>query len=214
MPNDPQRTKWLARTSENFFDKACIDARLTASPPKHDENGWDFFVEMPPNRIPNIFLDAQPSPIKFLCQVKATDDFSSLRLSMKVSNFENLARTILPAFVVVIDYRGLDEPQYVYVCHFGNERISQTLKRMRELQAKNQTQLNQHEMALSAKFSEKADFHKQEWLFNEILKHTNIDLSAYTRQKIELLDTLGYNEGRYRRNYPGPCAGRVSLIPS
>ena len=134
MSTDTARIKWLADRGENYLEALCIDANLTRSRPGRDEQGWDYFIELPPNRLPAIYLDAQPAPIKFLCQVKATDDFTNLSLSMKVSNWERLARTPLPAFVLILDYRGTKEPQAVYLCHIGADRIADTLRRIRELE--------------------------------------------------------------------------------
>ncbi len=99
------RTRQIGRLAEGQFETLCISSELTASPPKHDEYGWDYIVEFPPNRLANPFLDAQPTPIKFLCQVKATDNFS-YEIPMKVSKLDHLSRATLPAFLFVVDFNG------------------------------------------------------------------------------------------------------------
>lgn len=194
---DSDRIKWLSRSGELLVDQACIDAGLTSSRPQYDENGWDRFIEMPPNRILNIYLDAQPSSIKCLCQVKATDNFSERRLSMTVANFDHLARTVLPAFVIVIDYRGGSEAHSIYFCYFGVERIAQTLKRVRELQARGNTFLNRHEMTLTADSLEAVDFSSKFWIKSEIEKCAGGDLSNYTEKKSNWVKTLGFEKGNY-----------------
>lgn len=135
MATDAERIKKIGDLGEHFFRGLCIGANVSQSRPGRDEKGWDFFIEMPQNRLPSVYLDAQPAPIKLLCQVKSTDDFSDRKLSMKVSNFEHLARTPIPSFVLVVDFRNTDSPQAVYLLHFNAERIAQTLTRIRELEA-------------------------------------------------------------------------------
>jgi hypothetical protein len=142
---DPKRTAKISRLAENLFEKLCFDAGLTPSPPKHDENGWDFIVEFPHNRIPRVYLDAQPAAIKFLCQVKSTDTFTN-KVDMKVSNWDNLARTPIPAFIFILDFDGHDAPKRAYLCHFGDNRVAQTLKKVRELEKSGITDLNRRKM--------------------------------------------------------------------
>lgn len=196
MHDDAGRAKQLGRLGEREFDRLCILDNLSRSRPDPDEQGWDFLVEMPANRIPGIYLDAQPAAIKFLCQVKATDDFGSRKLAMKVSNFEHLARTPLPSFVFVVDYRGANTPHSTYLCPFDDERIAQTLRRIRELEAAGRKDLHRHEMTFTVRESEAVAFDGPGRLSSEVIKHTGISLAAYAARKGGLFDTLGYEDGR------------------
>lgn len=198
MPTDPARIKQLGDLGEHFLEGLCIGENLSKSKPGRDENGWDYFIEMPQNRIPAIHLDAQPAPVKFLCQVKATDDFEDMKLSMKVSNWEHLSKTPLPAFVLILDYRGQRQPQVKYLCHIDQSRMAQTLKRMRELEAVGSTDLHKHEMTLTANASEEVDLSEPTDFMREVRKYTGFDLSAYVNKKTEWLSTLGYETGRYK----------------
>jgi hypothetical protein len=168
MTVDNDRNKWLARAGENFFSDACNNSMLTASSPKHDENGWDFIVEFPQNRFPMVRMDAQHAPIKFFCQVKATDHFADRKKELTVSNWENLARNALPSFILIVDYDGHDEPQEVYLCHVGKERIGQTLRRIRELDAENKRELHKHRLMLTASEDEQVNTACKTWVKDRV----------------------------------------------
>lgn len=198
MPTDPARIKQLGDLGEHFLEGLCIGENLSKSKPGRDENGWDYFIEVPQNRIPAIHLDSQPAPVKFLCQVKSTDNFEDRTLSMKVSNWEHLSKTPLPSFVLILDYRGQRQPQAKYLCHIDQNRMAQTLKRIRELEVGGSTDLHKHEMTLTADESEEVELSESTDFMREVRKHTGFDLSAYVNKKTEWLSTLGYETGRYK----------------
>jgi len=195
------RTKQLGNLGENHLEKLCIGSNLSKSKPGQDENGWDYFIEFPQNRISAVHLDAQPAPIKFLCQVKATDNFESKSLSMKVSNWEHLARTPLPTFVLILDYKNGYSPVNCYLCHFNSERIGQTLKRIRELECNGKINLHEHEMTLTAHDSEKFVSENPIDLKEKIIEYTGRNLSEYTELKNNILHNLGYESNRYKFSF-------------
>ena len=182
---DPKRTAKISRLAENLFEKLCFDAGLTPSQPKHDENGWDFIVEFPQNRIPRVYLDAQPAAIKFLCQVKSTDTFAN-KVEMKVSNWDKLARTPIPAFMFVLDFDGRDEPKRAYLCHFGVDRVAQTLKKVRELEKAGIIELNQSRMDFCIDKIEEIPIDRGEALSQKVLNYTGNDFSSYAREKSQM----------------------------
>lgn len=199
---DPKRTAKISRLAENLFEKLCFDAGLTPSQPKHDENGWDFIVEFPQNRIPRVYLDAQPAAIKFLCQVKSTDTFAN-KVEMKVSNWDKLARTPIPAFMFVLDFDGRDEPKRAYLCHFGVDRVAQTLKKVRELEKAGIIELNQSRMDFCIDKIEEIPIDRGEALSQKVLNYTGNDFSSYAREKSQWLETLGFERGTYQLSIPG-----------
>jgi len=198
---NPDRIAELGDRSENLFEKLCIGARFSRTRPGKDDKGWDFFVELQQNRLTNIDLDAQPAAVKFLCQVKGTDNFASRKLRMKVSNFEHLARTPLPTFLLIVDFKGHDEPQHVYFCHFDYKRIGQTLKRIRELQAKGKVALHNHSMYFSAYDSEEINFDVKGGFFTKILQYTGSDLTSYVSEKSDTLKKVGFDKGAYKFSF-------------
>ena len=197
MSDSQLRVKKISRRAENYFRDLCLSSHLIATEPDHDENGWDFLVEFPSNRLPAVHLDAQPSAIKFLCQVKATDEFSRRTIPLKISNWDHLIRTPLPAFIFVVNYNNEDEPYEVFLEYIGRHHISSTLKRIRELEADGDTDLHKHTMNLAVDESSKLSTSGASDFTDHIRKFVGVDLGLYTREKSELLSVLGYDEGRY-----------------
>ena len=197
MSDSPERVKKISRNAENLFRKMCTSSNLSHAKPEYDENGWDFLVEFPPNRLPAVYLDAQPPAIKFLCQVKATDDLSIRPVRLKLSNWEHLVRTPLPAFIFVVNYNNGEEPFEVFLQHIGSHHISRTLKRIRELEADGLTDLHKHYMNLAVDESSKISASGASDFIDRILKFVGVNLELYAREKSESLSALGYEEGRY-----------------
>ncbi len=197
MAIDPERTKFINRHSENLFKTLCDDAGLTPHHPTYDENGWDFYVEFPFNKVVNVFRDAQPPSIKLFCQVKSTDNFAEKSITMNVSNWDKLARNIHPSFVFVVDFAGGDKPAATYLCHFDNQRIAQALRRVRELDALGDRELHKRDMKFSVREDELYNFVDRYDLYNAILKHTTLDAAQYAKHKLKFLENIGYEKGRY-----------------
>ena len=121
---------------------------------------------------------------------------------MKVSNFEHLARTPLPTFVFIIDFQGTDHPRTMYLCHFDQaHRVSQTLNKIRELEAAGETDLHKHSMTFAAQPSEAVNPRDFDMLSASIKRYTGVDLSKYMKAKDEWLTTVGYDRGRYKFSF-------------
>ncbi|MCC0000637.1 MAG: hypothetical protein H6870_16940 [Methylobacteriaceae bacterium] len=195
------RTRQLGRLGENFFERQCLDSHLSATPPKHDERGWDWFVEFPRNQLPAVFLDSQPPPLKILCQIKATDNFDDRRLSMKLSNFLHLTQTILPAFVVIYEFGGSNAPTKMYLCHFGLEWIAQTLKKVRQSEALGGANLHRQSMVFVADAAEEVLLGSP--LADAVKSIIGTDASAYSAKKAEWLRTVGYESGAFQFSLSG-----------
>ncbi len=189
---DQVRIKEIDGLAENYFEKLCIRSRLTRTRPGKDENGWDWFLEFPQNRIVGLDLDAQPAPIKCLVQVKATDSLKNL--TMKVSNFEHLARAQMPAFIFVAEFCGGQEPKKVFLCHFGEDRITQTLKKIREMEAGGDKDLHKTKMTFPVLGSERLTLEENANFAEELVKYTGKNLSDYIKWKSKLLESIGFDE--------------------
>lgn len=197
MP-DQDRIKELGQLGEADFKRLCITARVSSSRPDLDENGWDFFIELPSNRLSHLRRDEQPSAVKLLCQVKATDNLDDLRLSLKVSTLEKLATAALPTFVFILVYEGDDSPARMYLCHIGQDRIAEILTQVRQLEKDGFDDLHRHSMSLRVRSEEEFVDNQKRALLNNIISYTGFDANAYSLKKADMLRTLGYDEGRYR----------------
>ncbi|WP_156634156.1 hypothetical protein [Methylobacterium sp. Leaf113] len=195
MAVDQSRIKWLKEAGENFFSSACNNSGMVATKPGQDTNGWDFFVELPQNRIPLIRLDAQPAPVKFICQVKASDNLTNLTRPITVSNMEHLCRSMLPAFILMVDFSGGYKPINAYFCHIDKDRIAQTLKRIRELEKAGVADLHKRNINVTASQNEKIDLSELRWVESAIRINVGFDLSKYLDIKSNLLKMTGFENG-------------------
>jgi hypothetical protein len=138
----------VPRHAEDTFARLCSAEGITCNSPKHDEKGWDFFLEFPRREIAGVPLDMAPPTEKCLVQIKSC--IGPLKpIRMKLSNAFELAQTDLPAFVVQFVYgKQSKEVLAIYAVHFWEEAISRTLQRVRKLEKMNCTQLQRSYVTL------------------------------------------------------------------
>ncbi len=201
MVSDASRVKWRSRNGENRLKDLCNDAGCTSTKPEYDEYGWDIFIDTPSNRLPILSLDAQPAPIKVLCQVKTTDDILKNPISMHISNWEHLAKIPLPTFLYIVDYKGTRKPQQEYLCHFDAQRIGQTLKRLREFHSEGITKIHKKGMVFHPREEELVVFDESHDILKYFHNITGFDLNKYADMKNEIVRTIGFGNMPYKISF-------------
>jgi hypothetical protein len=194
----------LGPLGENKFEGLCLQIKgLTVhqSQSQMDRTGWDFLVEFPwkpDNLSPQ---DILPEPLECKIQVKSTNE-QRKRESITLSNLHRLIKVKIPAFYCFIEFDGKPEPQAIYLVHVGKEIIEKTLRRIRELENKdNGYQLNKHTLDITYGNADRlADITGQS-LKHEIEKHIPEGMEKYIENKNQLLKTLGFEDGRYQFNF-------------
>ena len=183
-----------------------------------DETGWDFILELPseldmPGHI-TLPLDMVSPAIQCLVQVKSTD--SSLRESSEAgANWARLVKSPLPAFFLILDFRGKDCCQRAYLVHVGEVNIRQVLRRLRELSPGDRPKL--HEKTLRVTYSENDELSSLDGngLLQAIRRYAD-DLPSYTAWKQAVLRDVGYENGKWAMSLiapPPPGGASVSGIP-
>ena len=195
MASDAKRTTKIGRLGEILLHRLATEAGLTVSKPENDENGWDRILEFPANRVPNVFLDGQPSALKCLVQIKSSDK-PAPRVSMEVSNFNHLAKNPMPTFFFFVYFAGGDAPIAAHLSHFHSEWIGKTLQKIRSLQAEGISELHKHKMVFTAKDGELLPELDATALLAAINGFAGIDADDYALKKIEILRTIGFDSER------------------
>jgi len=186
----------IDRMGETIFKYWCDSVGLTANSSIVDERGWDFFVEFPCDSSSVLPRDLLPTPIECKIQVKSTD-FKTKKEGIKVSNLERLIKAQMPVFFCFIEFDGKNEAQAVYLVHVGKDIIEKTLKRIRELDSKGKkNRLNKAEITINYTDSNRLTEITGESLKKAIEKHIPGTLNQYISDKNELLNTLGFEDGK------------------
>jgi len=163
-----------------------------------DATGWDFLLEWPTedhNRASGrITLDRQPSPLQCLIQVKSTDQ-GRQRCSVKLSNWFRMVRTPLPTFFLVLVFAGEDECQDAYLVHVGEREIRKTLERIRKVSVEQgRATLNKYTLDLSWGENDRLPSFGGACLEQAVRRYVHGSLEDYVKEKLELVNTVGYEE--------------------
>lgn len=129
------RATKIGKIGESEFRKWPSQIDCTVNKAYEDENGWDFLVECLPDSIPDrkpMPLDKIAPPLNYWIQVKSTDD-QKRKCAVNLKNWKRLIDKDAPAFFLVFEFDGEDEPQRAFLVHVGEEYIRAVLTRLRGL---------------------------------------------------------------------------------
>lgn len=141
--------QYLGRMGESFFNTLCASMGITCNPAQEDMAGWDFILDFPCETILVASSDTSPPPIECKVQIKSTNK-SRKNVSITLSNLLRFAKSPLPSFFVFIEYNNTSFPEAIYVVHFDNFMIEQTLKKVREIEQGSKTKkLNKSTIKIS-----------------------------------------------------------------
>jgi hypothetical protein len=124
----------LGRSGETRFANLVADYELgaTCNDSHEDEHGWDHVVEFDSHPSPGVPADLQTSIPAVFVQTKTRASFTSLKVTVKLSNALAFTRSNNPCFVVLVSAPPSEPPRF-HAVHWWDELIARTLKRAREL---------------------------------------------------------------------------------
>ncbi|MBK1986844.1 hypothetical protein A0J48_004680 [Sphaerospermopsis aphanizomenoides BCCUSP55] len=191
----------LGPLGETEFRKLCNQVGITIHKSEMDRTGWDFFVEFPWKQDNLSPQDMLPAPLECKIQVKSTDK-QRKRESITLSNLHRLIKAKMPAFYCFIEFDGKSEPQAIYLVHVDRKIIEKTLKKIREIEnEENGDQLNKHTLDISYGDADRLADITGKSLKSEIEKRIPEGMEKYIENKNKLLNTLGFEDGRYNFNF-------------
>ncbi len=194
------------RPAQNKFKLLCSQSEVTCNRSFEDDHGWDFIIELVPQRENGLPADKLPGPKQVLVQVKSTKGKSPIT-RMKVSNALKLAKSELPCFVVLFHHAPGSEER-IYICHFWDKLMERALLRGRKASAANK---EPHKVWMEIRFSDK-DEHSAD-LIRWIIATVNEHSVEYPEKKRSLCETLGYGERNYHVEVTfGPLGGVEELV--
>jgi hypothetical protein len=194
----------LGAMGECRFAAWCAEVGLTANKSNEDDKGWDYFVEFPFLADNNKSVDMQLSPIKCQVQVKSTDTTDRKKVSVKnieLSNLRYLVNVPMPAFIIFIEYSGLQEPTQAFLVHIDEYIIGKVLKRLRK--SENDGKSNKlNKMTLTINYDESHELPSLDGkgLKQAIEKYVG-DMSSYVDKKQAILKTIGFDERPVRLTF-------------
>ncbi len=178
----------------------------------YDQNGWDYLLEFPPPRretLPTYPKDREPAIIRCLIQVKATG-IGNLNQSVSLTNWQRLVADPLPAFFLVIDFGEGEVPNAAYLVPIDSAAILQALRRIRELDSEGED-IAKHTMSIICKEEHRLETPNGESLERAIRSHIGPSLEEYVRQKLETVETIGYESFRYKFTFEALTEGSSLL---
>jgi hypothetical protein len=177
--------------AEAELSKWAHQVKITPNKSVFDREAWDYLLQFPfPETEKGITLDTRPSRIECLVQVKGLETVQT-RKSIKLSNWERLVRSPLPAFFLIIDFGTQDNPNNAYLVHVGEMWINKVLHRLRELSSEDPESLNKKYLDLTWNQSSRLATLNGVGLKNAIEVHIGDSMKEYQLRKIEIRETAG-----------------------
>ncbi len=182
----------LGRQGELKFSSLCTDfasAEVVVNDANDDQHGWDHIVEISRPADPTLPADLQAAPLQCFAQIKSTRG-SSCSVKLKLSNAIKAAKSALPCFVFLVKYNvGGVEPEF-YGRHVWKDEISHWLKRAREMELSENTQIHKKTVSMRFGVSDRITGNPIAWIL-EVLDGVGPDYAA-TKQQIS--KKVGYGK--------------------
>ncbi|QIG94423.1 hypothetical protein [Bradyrhizobium sp. 6(2017)] len=175
-----------AKFGERLFATLCSDGGAKASKTEEDENGWDYFVELPnaPHSGP---LDTQPAEQAAFVQVKSKTT-RGLSVSVKLSNALKAAASPLPFFIVMVVISKATKPK-LYAKHVWAEMMTIALREGR-LADRNGTLPNKKRIGVQFTSNDEITGDIVEWMLTQI----SMIGGDYQSNKTKLFREIGHDE--------------------
>ena len=183
--------KDIGGLAEADLHRWAKQVNITSNPSIEDKEGWDFILEFPSTSVDVLPLDQRDLQIELKIQVKGVSE-SRKRVGIKLSNLEKMAKSKLPAFYLIIIYGKEDDPKAAYLIHFGEELITRTLRKLREVSSQGKDpKLNKKRLYLSWKEVEKINELNGKALRDSILRHNGDNTRKYILWRQEIINNVG-----------------------
>ncbi|KTT68052.1 hypothetical protein [Sphingomonas sanguinis] len=187
LPNDE-----LGAAAEGLFTYLCPRALLVCNKSDRDRSGWDFVVDLP---LPDGILDQRQ---KTTChvQLKATKSVGTGHVQLRLSAADLLAKSPLPALIVVFRMKPDGTPIRGYLVHLLGAPLEKLLRRLRHEQYIGNRNINRQSISFDYRRLGDAFDVTPEGLRAAIERACGPDPAAYSSEKISQLADLGYGEDR------------------
>lgn len=189
----------LGRLGEAYFLKLCNEVGLKANKSgDNDSTGWDYVVELPDetNKL-SVLNTLEKDFSKTICkvQIKSSDGRPG-KHNIRLSSMKRFSNEVTPAFFVFFEFNKKNEPEKMFIVHMGLELIGKTLKRLREKDIKNEKNIHQKTLSVIYGPTEETAPISGLALKNEIKKHIGTNTHVYVQQKINIINSVGFDGGR------------------
>ncbi|WP_426169712.1 hypothetical protein [Sandarakinorhabdus sp. DWP1-3-1] len=187
LPNDE-----FGAAAEAFFTYLCPRALLVCNKSDRDRSGWDFVVDLP---VPKGILDQRQ---KTTChvQLKATKTVGTGQVKLRLSAADLLAKSPLPAFIVVFRMKPDGTPIRGYLVHLLGAPLEKLLRRLRHEQYIGRLDINQQTISFDYRKVGQAFEVTPEGLREALATACGPDPAAYSAEKLAQLANLGYRDDR------------------
>ena len=196
----------LAEWAEDDFSARCARAGVTRNKSRQDRTGWDYFVEFPAIAVAGLPADLQPVEMAASVQVKSKRKGRPF-VDLKLSNALRFAKNAAPCFLVLYQATEGGEPVRVFARHFWTDEIALALKRGRQADVENRTDL--HKLTVRYSFSD-SDDHSDDLV--ERLASNVAGRTRYAEEKMALVATLGFEDGAIHGNLSFATEDLAALI--
>lgn len=187
LPNDE-----LGAAAEGLFAHLCARALMVCNRSDRDRSGWDFVVDLP---VPDGLLDQRR---KTTChvQLKATKSVGTGRVLLRLSAAELLAKSPLPALLVVFRMQADGTPIRGYLVHLLGPPLEKLLRRLRHEQFVGNQDINRKSISFDYRRLGEAFDVTPDGLRAAMVHACGPDPSAYSAEKLAQLADLGYGDDR------------------
>lgn len=207
--DDVEQQADVGAIGEGMLAVWAAEVFVAANRVQVDRTGWDFLLEVPRPRGKGgdaaalWFLDRRPPEMSCFVQVKTTRDLAS-PINVKLSNWERLAKAVMPAFFVVVEIGDDNKARRAFVVHVDAEWIGKVLKRLRAAKDDGAATLHKRTMQLTWKAEEELPALTGAALVEALRSSVGGDLAQYVTKKIEAVATVGYDEARFKVTFSFP----------
>lgn len=178
------------------------EAGISPNPATNDVKGFDYLLVLPKTRDSTATnpLDLDPPELSCLVQVKATRN-ADRPIAVKLSNWERLAKSPLPAFFLVVEVGATNKVGRAFLIHVAKEEISRVQGRLRKLKAQDRERLHKYSISLWPKAKDRLPSLDGIALLAAMRAAVGDDLRRYFSTKASWLDTVGYDKYRYHMKF-------------
>lgn len=170
---------------ESKFSELCNLAGINVNSSRdQDYFGWDYFLE--------IASQNEPSHVEIKVQVKSTDK-QRKHEDVKVSVLHRLALSPTPSFFAFMEYDGAENISNIFIVHLDKKHLENILKKVRRLEAEGKkNRLNKHKLRIKYSDKDSIGCITSENLRNQLLAPLTPNFHEYIKNKINLIETLGF----------------------
>lgn len=183
----------LADWAEDCFSGLCSFAGVTRNKSGQDRTGWDYLIEFPVAKMPNVPADLRPAEQSARVQIKSKRSGRPI-VTMSLSNALRFANDPLPCFIVLFLANDGRQPVRIFAKHFWQDEIGRSLKRARKAHADGkEDHLNKQTVTINLGSLDEHTNDLVSWMMETIAQCGAI----YAEAKANIVRSVGFEEGRF-----------------